>query len=136
MVLILYAMFILYLILELQRALRKKIRKNQKKQSAAEGFLVEWYVAEMEKIFLIGRVKGDFSDPTALYDKIKEGFPGIRPEEYFRACELIQKYRFGGIKLQAHELRVLKGITEKFEKCLYQKQHFPGKLKLRYIYAR
>ena len=43
----------------------------------------------MEKIFLIGRVKGDFSDPTALYDKIKEGFPGIRPEEYFRACELI-----------------------------------------------
>ena len=136
LVLILYAMFILYLILELQRALRKKIRKNQKKQSAAEGFLVEWYVAEMEKIFLIGRVKGDFSDPTALYDKIKEGFPGIRPEEYFRACELIQKYRFGGIKLQAHELRVLKGITEKFEKCLYQKQHFPGKLKLRYIYVR
>ena len=74
LVLILYAMFILYLILELQRALRKKIRKNQKKQSAAEGFLVEWYVAEMEKIFLIGRVKGDFSDPTALYDKIKEEY--------------------------------------------------------------
>ena len=63
----------------------------------------------------------------------------VSVEEELDNCETyfgIQKYRFGGIKLQAHELRVLKGITEKFEKCLYQKQHFPGKLKLRYIYAR
>lgn len=134
-VLILYMIFILYLLLELQRAVRQKIRKNKKKQSAADGDLVEWYVSEMEKILVIGGVKGDFSDSKALYDEVKICFPGIRQEEYFRAGELIQKYRFGGIKLQAHELRVLSGVTEKYQKSLYKKQHLPGKLKLRYVYA-
>lgn len=135
-VLILYAFFVLYLILELQRALRMKYRENKKRQSAAEGHLVEWYVAEMEKIFAIGGVKGDFSDSTALYEKIKEKFPGIRSEEYFRAGDLIQKYRFGGMELKAHELRVLKGITKHLCQCLYSRQRFWGKLRLRYFYAR
>lgn len=135
-VLSLYAVFVLYLLLEAQRAIRLEIRRKKKEGSAARGELVEWYVAEMEKLFLMGRIKGDLTDPSALYDEIKSCFPGIRREEYERSCALIQKYRFGGMELQPQELRVLEGMEEKFRQCLYKKQKAFGKLKLRYIYAR
>ena len=135
-VLVLYGLFLLYLILELQRAARIKMRKNLKKKYAAKGQLVEWYVDEIENLFAIGGVKGDLTDPTALFEEVKVCFPGIREEEYFRSGGLIQKYRFGGMELMPHELRVLRGMTERFRQCLYKKQHFPGKLRLRYFYAR
>lgn len=136
-ILILYLFFILYLLLELQRAIRRCIRKEKEKRSYREGHLVEWYIAEMERAYAIGGVKGNLTDQTSLCDEVLECFPGIRREEYFRTAELIQKYRFGGIELMAHELRVLKGMTEHLTDCLYRKQkHFPEKLKLRYFYAR
>ena len=135
-VLVLYGLFLLYLILELQRAARIKMRKNLKKKYAAKGQLVEWYVDEIENLFAIGGVKGDLTDLTALFEEVKVCFPGIREEEYFRSGGLIQKYRFGGMELMPHELRVLRGMTERFRQCLYKKQHFPGKLRLRYFYAR
>ena len=135
-VLVLYGLFLLYLILELQRAARIKMRKNLKKKYAAKGQLVEWYVDEIENLFAIGGVKGDLTDPTALFEEVKVCFPGIREEEYFRSGGLIQKYRFGGMELMPHELRVLRGMTERFRQCLYKKQHFPGTLRLRYFYAR
>lgn len=134
-VLVLYGLFLLYLILELQRAARIKMRKNLKKKYAAKGQLVEWYVDEIENLFAIGGVKGDLTDLTALFEEVKVCFPGIREEEYFRSGGLIQKYRFGGMELMPHELRVLRGMTERFRQCLYKKQHFPGKLRLRYFYA-
>ena len=111
------------------------MRKNLKKKYAAKGQLVEWYVDEIENLFAIGGVKGDLTDPTALFEEVKVCFPGIREEEYFRSGGLIQKYRFGGMELMPHELRVLRGMTERFRQCLYKKQHFPGKLRLRYFYA-
>ena len=135
-VLVLYGLFLLYLILELQRAARIKMRKNLKKKYAAKGQLVEWYVDEIENLFAIGGVKGDLTDLTALFEEVKVCFPGIREEEYSRSGGLIQKYRFGGMELMPHELRVLRGMTERFRQCLYKKQHFPGKLRLRYFYAR
>lgn len=136
LILILYLCFILYLLLEFQRAIRQGVWKEKKKHSQREGKPVEWYIAEMERLYAIGGVKGDLTDPKTLCDEVLSCFPGIRQEEYFRVTELIQKYHFGGIELMPHELRVLNGMTEHLTECLYGKQkHFPGRLKLRYFYA-
>ena len=67
--------------------------------------------------------------------KVECCFPGIREEEYFRVCDLTQKYRFGGLELEAKELRVLWKFRERLQHCLYRKQRFYGKLKLRYLYV-
>ena len=49
----------------------------------AKGRLAEWYVDEIENLFAIGGVKGDLTDPTALFEEVKVCFPGIREEEIF-----------------------------------------------------
>ena len=48
------------------------MRKNLKKKYAAKGQLVEWYVDEIENLFAIGGVKGDLTDPTALFEAFRE----------------------------------------------------------------
>lgn len=133
LVLFLYAVFILYLLLELQRALRIKKRSAAEKQKKKEGHLVEWYVAQIEKLFRLGGVKGEFTDPKALWEEVERCFPGIREEEYLRVCELTQKYRFGGLELEKREFRVLHKFKDRLKQSLYAKSRGLGKLKLRYI---
>lgn len=134
-VLLLYVVFGVYLLLELQRALRLKKLAAKEEQKRQEGHLVEWHVAQVERIFRIGGVKGELTDPGVLWEKVERCFPGIREEEYFRVCDLTQKYRFGGLELEAKELRVLWKFRERLQHCLYRKQRFYGKLKLRYLYV-
>ena len=131
LVLCLYGIFILYLILELQRLIR--IRKEEKEER--NDSQVNWHVAYMEKLRKIGGVKGELTDPKALWKEVEKCFPGIREEEYFRVDELLQKYRFGGIELAPYEIRVLRGLEEHMKQSLYTKKKFPGKLKLRYFYV-
>ena len=135
LVLVLYGLFIVYLLLELQRMLRIRKQNGAKKQAEQKGVQVEWHVAGIERLLKIGGVKGELTDPTALWDEVEKCFPGIRKGEYFRVDELVQKYRFGGVELAPHEMRVILGFEEHLKQSLYGKAKLPGKLKLRYIDA-
>lgn len=135
LILFLYALFILYLILELERMLRIRKRDAGKEQALQKGSQVEMHVAYIEKLLRIGGVKGELTDPTALWDEVEKCFPGIQKAEYFRVDQLVQKYRFGGIELAPHEMRVIIGFEERMKQSLYGKAKLPGKLKLRYIDA-
>ena len=135
LVLCLYGVFILYLILELERMLRIRKERKEERQEDQNGSQVDWHVAYIEKLLKIGGVKGELTDPAALWEEVEKCFPGIRKEEYFRANELVQKYRFGDTELAPHEIRVLCGLEEHMKHSLYIKQKFPEKLLLRYIYA-
>lgn len=135
LVLMLYGVFILYLLLELERMLRIRKQETEKKQAEQKGGQVEWHVACMEKLFKAGRVKVEMTDSAALWTEAEKCFPGVRREEYLRVDELLQKYRFGGMELEPYEIRVLCGLEEHMKQSLYENQKLPGKLKLRYIYA-
>ncbi len=125
MVLALYVVFLLYLLLEAQRAIRIAIRRRKDKD----------YIEELEYLLRLGQISGDYNRPAELSQEIAEKIPGIRPEEYERVIMLLQKIRFGDKELLEYESHTLECFGAKMKACLYRKKGPLGRLALRYRHA-
>ena len=125
-IMILYLVFAVYLLLELQRMFRLQAAKKKSRS-------VDYYVSEIGRLLTMAGVKGDFTHPDELWQQIEEKFPGTEKDEYDRVLELIRKNRFGGIELKEHEYHTLKCFLERLTKILYGRQRFTGKFYFRYI---
>ena len=123
---------IVYLFLELQRTIRLYIQENKKKTAILEKSLVSYYIKEIERILIAGKIKGNFSHPLELWEQIKTKFSGIEQEEYERMLKLVQKARFGEMVLKPYEMYTLECFTKHLKEALYQKQSILGKIRLRY----
>lgn len=134
-VLILYFVFGIYLLLELQRAMRLKIRKKRKLRRIAEGGVVSYYVEEVESLMKIAGVKIQKERTEENWDSMQQKLSGITREELRRAVELVQKEQFGGIELQAYEYRTLESLAHRIESKLYQSGTWFRKLLYRYVWV-
>lgn len=130
----LYACFFLYLLLELQRAVRLSLRRRREKEGRG-GMSVDRYVSELERLLVIGGVTGNYNHPLELAGKIEEKIPGVSREEYERAVALLQKMRFGGKELLPYEHHALKCFLGKLTRALTGKKGAWGRFKLRYWYV-
>lgn len=127
---LLYAFLILYLFLEFQRALRLYLWGKQKKE---EDFVTD--CAEfLEKLWILSKIKGDYSHPFHLETSILDTYPQVTSFEYQRVVSLIQKSRFGGKTLKTYEKHTLISFIYKISNLLWRKQTIFGKIALRYIY--
>jgi len=125
LVFVLYVIFLFYLLLEAQRAVRIAIRRRKDKD----------YIGELKYLLRLGRVTGEYNRPVELSQEIVEKVPGIRPEEYERVITLLQKMRFGDKQLLEYEIYTLECFDAKMKVCLYRKKGPFGRLMLRYRYA-
>ena len=135
LVLILYFCFVIYLILELQRAVRLKIRQNRKNRKIAEGGAVSYYVEEVERLMQLAGVKMQKERTEENWDPMQQKLPGITRNELKRAVELVQKEQFGGIRLQPYEYRTLESLAQRIESRLYQSGTWYRKLLYRYLWV-
>lgn len=124
---------ILYLLLELQRAIRIHLKEKQKEKAIAEKKEIAFYIKEMESLFIVAKIKGNYSHPLELWEQIGKNFPGVQKEEYEKVLKLIQKARFGGMTLKPYEMYTLKCFVEHLKEALYSKKNILGKIKLRYV---
>lgn len=132
----LYVCLILYLILEIQRAVRCRLRKQKKHAMEGGGqVFIDQYVKEIEGLFLIGKVAGNYDHPTELSVQIEEKIPGISRDEYDRVVQLLQKVRFGGKHLLPYEIHTLDCFGERLLQALFRQKGVWGKFKMRYWYA-
>lgn len=135
LVLILYIIFGLYLLLEFQRAVRIALKKKRKRQKLAVGEGVSYYVEEVERLMNIGKIKFSREQTKENWDLIQEKIPGVTREELKRAVELVQKERFGGIKLKPYEYRTLESLAQRLESKLYQNGTWYRKALYRYVWV-
>lgn len=130
LILSLYIMLILYLILELQRAIRLYfLKKDCDDQLSALN-----YAKILEQLWKLSKISGDYSQPKSLEADIIKTYPEVDPFEYQRAIFLIQKARFGQKTLKTHEFYTLTCFVHKISHLLWRKQNFFGKILLRYVY--
>ena len=88
---------------------------------------------ELERILLLGGVRGDFSRPDVLWPEMEQAFPGVRKDEQERAVELLQKAGFGGVLLQPNELHTLDCFRKHLEQALCKNAGNVRRLWLRYV---
>lgn len=127
-----YISFVLYLVLEIQRAVRLVLRRRR-----AGGLVqpAELYAGDLERMLLIGRVPGNYNHPMELSGEVEKRFRGISRGEYERAVTLLQKVRFGQKELLPHETHALNCFKEKLARILYCQKSAWGKAVIRYWYA-
>ena len=135
LILILYALFILYLLLELQRAVRIALRENCVKKKKQSGIAVEEYVEYVEWLFRIAGIRATSEYMSDNWDEIQEKIPGITREELKRPAELIQKERFGGKELKPYEYHALESLAIRMENKLLETGGPLKKLMFRYWWA-
>lgn len=129
-----YILVAMYLMLELQRALR--IRAVKRRRTSLDGLdYVDEMIKETEKLMHIAGVTGDYAQTQELWIQMKQAFPGIEKEEYQRVIELMQRIRFGQKQWTLSEQRTVLCYVRHLEKCLYRKRKPIGRLILRYYYA-
>ncbi len=126
-----YLLLAVYLILELQRAVRIRIlqRRQQKHTDEAEDRILR-----IRRLLTIGKIKGDYSRPLELLEQIQSKYPDIREEEYHHIVELIQKARFGGKEWKKSEQRAIDHFIRHLEKCLYEQSGRIRRWMLRYFW--
>lgn len=136
--LILYAGFALYLLLELQRAVRRIFRRRsyQKKASGRnrDQVIIGPYAAYMERLLTFAKVEGNYNHPLELSRQVTEKIPAVSQEEYIRAVNLLQKIQFGGKELLPHERHTLDCFAQRLAEAIYRQENLWGRLKLRYWY--
>ncbi len=123
----------MYLFLEIQRVIRRIIRKRSRQSKDGQEF-VEWYADEIEKLLLLGKIKGDYGRPMEISAEVEEKIVGIRRAEYERAVQLLQKIRFGGKKLLPSEMHTLDCFLRKLARVLYTQGSAWKKIKMRYFF--
>lgn len=129
-----YLLFFLYLLLELQRWLRLKFQKSRAEDEPDQAEFAQLFIEEMEQIFTLAKIRGDYTWSEELWQEISEKFPEIRQSEYKRVLELVQKIRFGGMELKGYELYTLRCFGQKLKDSLYRHKKPVGKIFLRYVY--
>ncbi len=134
LLLCLYLAFFLYLLLELQRALRLAYGRRMATNSGDLAYM-ERYVARLERLLLIAKVAGDPTHPMELSAQVEEKFAGVSRGEYERAIQLLQKVRFGGHKLLPYELYALDCFAKRAAAALAGQKSLWKRLKMRYLYA-
>ena len=129
---ILYGGFFLYLLLELQRAIRVQIRRRQKKMENGE--IAEYYVNAFRELAAVAGVRTEeMTSSEQFFDAIRKHFPEV-PERWYRhLMEILQREKFGGKKLAPYEIYILDCFEEKSRRMVYKKQNVGGKLWLRYV---
>ena len=119
-----------YLLLELQRFIRIRIRTEKEKKK-------EFLACHMEHVqYLLGseKLSQDYMQKEHYSEVFSRKFPGIEEMEYRRALELIQKTFFGGIELKTYEKHTLKCFEENLKNCLYKNSGKVKRFWLRYRY--
>lgn len=130
----LYLAFFLYLLLEIQRALRLA-RARRTVFGGGDRAYMDAYVARLWRLLLIGKVTGDYAHPMDLSAQVEEKLAGVSRGEYERVIELIQKVRFGGKELLPYELHTLDCFQKQVAAALAGQKGIWGKMKIRYLYA-
>ena len=132
---ILYLGLAIYLILELQRTLRRTYRRRKQYQVTEQDERISAYVDHMEYLLKAGNIKGDFAYPEELKEEVRAKLPAIPIQAYERTVELIQKSRFGGRELKPYEKHTLRVFEEQMHRAIYQNRNMIERLMLRYWYA-
>lgn len=135
LVMILYFCFGIYLILELQRAIRIKWKKDRKRQKITEAGAVSYYVEEVERLIKIAGVRETKEQMQENWDLIQQKIPGITRDELKRAVDLVQKERFGGQSLKPYEDHTLEQLALRMEAKLYQNGTWYKKVLYRYLWV-
>ena len=135
LILILYAAFILYLLLELQRAVRIALRERKGKEKQRDGISADEYVAYAEWLFGIAGVRLESEQMEENWDEIRKKIPGVTREELERPAELVQKERFGGKQLKPYEYHALESLVIRMENALLETGGPMKKLMFRYWWA-
>ena len=124
----LYLCFILYLLLEIQRAVRRKYRRQ-------DPSYINGYVRVMETLLVLAKVKGSYDHPMELAGQVEEKIPGVSRQEYERVIGLIQKVRFGGKELLPYEIHTLECFADKAAAALSSQKGVWRRFRIRYQYA-
>ena len=132
LLLVAYVLLLLYLLLEFQRFVRLRLAEKKRKQRLSED-AAGYYMDELERLLMIGGLKGDFSKPAELWAEMEQAFPGVRKDEQERAVELLEKAGFGGVRLQPNELHTLNCFRKHLQQTLYEKAGRLRKMWLRYV---
>lgn len=128
---ILYGGFFLYLLLELQRAIRVQIRRRQKEMENGE--IAEYYVNAFRELAAVAGVRiEEMTSSEQFFDAIRKHFPEVPERWYRRSMEILQRAKFGGKKLAPYEIYTLDCFEEKSHRMVYKKQNVGGKLWIRY----
>lgn len=130
----LYLLFFLYLMLEGQRALRRRMRKRVSLESDDEAYM-DLYVRQLERMLVLGKVIGEYDHPMELSAQVEEKIAGVSRGEYERAIQLIQKVRFGGKRLLPYEIHTLERFAERLLEAVFHQSGVCGKFMVRYFYA-
>lgn len=125
-----YFVLIIYLLLELQRRIRLYFW-NKKYSDTIDP---KECAAILEQLWILSKIKGDYSKPLSLESAIIKSYPQVSSFEYQRVISLIQKSRFGGKTLKPYEYHTLICFIHKISHLLWRKQSFFGKILLRYVY--
>ena len=128
---ILYGGFFLYLLLELQRAIRVQIHRRQKEMENGE--IAEYYVNAFRELAAVAGVRTEeMTSSEQFFDAIRKHFPEVPERWYRRSMEILQRAKFGGKKLAPYEIYTLDCFEEKSHRMVYKKQNVGGKLWIRY----
>jgi len=131
--LILYTLFAIYCVLEIQRGIR--ILRNRKKVPPAdpeERILL--IIDEVTAIFHTAELEDSFLNADWIWEEMEETFPGLHKEEYIRVLDLVQKARFGGIDLKPYEWHTLACFEERLKTLYCKNAGIVKKLVLKYVY--
>lgn len=141
LLLLLYVLFFLGLLLELERFLRllfreKKVKarlkkKGQKPEDDLPDYVgqLQWYMAHRGMNVKIRELKD-------THEQFLAAFPDVEEAELDRAVTLLEKARFGRKNLKDYEKTTLEAFCQKVKECYYQESGFFKRMGARYLWLR
>ncbi|MBP3360345.1 MAG: transglutaminase domain-containing protein [Clostridia bacterium] len=109
----------------------KNIRKRRFSQEEPERYIYK----HIFRLLALGKVKCDSSRPEECTDTVVKRFSGVRPEEYKRMVQLMQKTVFGNVPLEMFEKRSLRKFCAKLTRILYHTSNPLKRILLRFWYV-
>lgn len=114
---------------------RAQIIKSRRKRRFSQKEPERCIYKHIFRLLALGKVKCDSSRPEDCTDAVIKRFPGVRPEEYQRMIQLMQKTVFGEIPLEPFEIRSLRKFCAKLTRILYHTSDPLKRILLRFWYA-
>ena len=140
LLLLLYILFFLGLLLELERFLRlllrekkakARLKKGQKPEDDLPDYVgrLQWYMAHRGMNVKNGELKN-------TYEQFLVAFPDVEEAELNRAVTLLEKARFGRKNLKDYEKTTLEAFCQKVKESYYQESSFFKRMGARYLWLR